>query len=370
MLSATVRRGMGTRPRAVTLANLRCASTVTSTSTVTSSLRATVNASKENNKHSPTTVWHCAAPTRLLTSSFATKAKKEDPAATTTIGYLAQKKAAKEQRREKYQIKQDRLERLVTRQSSKPRDEKKRAFRSWFVKKKVDEEFMNRKARQANLQWKMQVACIVERVQVVLPDKQEWETEYENLKTHLFKYGVQYPKELFNVDHDQIVAETDEELLELLPKGFTPAPRETEADETGDVRTTNRKLKTSIFLAVQDGEDKGLHWQLPTVTLNTDEMLLEAAKRAVKEKVGEEVEFWCPSNSPFAVDMMAFPEDQRKDGFYGTKTFFVKVQYDEGDVSEQTMAVKDFAWLERTEMVERVQKEQGDYESKFYQYML
>jgi hypothetical protein len=87
----------------------------------------------------------------------------------------------------------------------------------------------------------------------------------------------------------------------------------------------------------------------------------------VKEKVGRRV--WCPSDAPYAVDMVAFPEDQRKDGFYGTKTFFIKVQYDCGDVSETTMAVKDFAWMDG-EMTERVQQERGDYESKFYQYML
>jgi large subunit ribosomal protein L46 len=124
-------------------------------------------------------------------------------------------------------------------------------------------------------------------------------------------------------------------------------------------------------LAVQDtGHGDEVQWQLPTVALKEDETLLEAAKRAVKEKVGEEVEFWCPSNAPYAVDMVAFPEDQRKDGFYGTKTFFIKVQYDCGDVSETTMAVKDFAWMDRGEMTERVQQERGDYESKFYQYML
>jgi large subunit ribosomal protein L46 len=283
---------------------------------------------------------------------------------------MAQKRAAKEKRREQYETKVGRTENLQTRRKDSPRDQKKKTFRNYFIKKKVDEEYMSRKARQASLDWKIDVAVIVERLNVVLPDKETWEVEYGDLKAHMLQYGKQYPKELYNIDLEQ-VATTEEELMDMLPKGFVPAPRVTTADETGDVRTTDRKLKTNVVLAVQDtGHGDEVQWQLPTVPLKEDETLLEAAKRAVKEKVGEEVEFWCPSNAPYAVDMVAFPEDQRKDGFYGTKTFFIKVQYDRGDVLENTMTVKDFAWVDRGEMVERVQEERGDYESKFYQYML
>jgi large subunit ribosomal protein L46 len=305
-----------------------------------------------------------------MVSSFSTKSKKKGAPVVVTEGYLAQKQAAKEKRRQQYETKVVRTENLQTRRADAPRDQKKGVFRSWFIKKKVDEEYMSRKARQAGLEWKLDVAVIVERLNVVLPDMETWETEYGDLKAHMSQYGKQYPKALYNVDVEQIVT-TQEDLDAMLPKGYTPAPRVTTADETGDVRTTNRKLKTNIVLAVQDtGHGDEVQWQLPTVALKEDETLLEAAKRAVKEKVGEEVEFWCPSNAPYAVDMVAFPKDQRKDGFYGTKTFFIKVQYDCGDVLEKTMTVKDFAWVDRGEMVERVQQERGDYESKFYHYML
>jgi hypothetical protein len=103
--------------------------------------------------------------------------------------------------------------------------------------------------------------------------------------------------------------------------------------------------------------------------LKEDETLLEAAKRAVKERLGKK---WSLVSIRYSIccGYGCFSEDQRKDGFYGTKTFFIKVQYDCGDVSETTMAVKDFAWMDRGEMTERVQQERGDYESKFYQYML
>jgi large subunit ribosomal protein L46 len=305
---------------------------------------------------------------RSFAADAATNEKKA-AAPSAAEGYWEKKKAAKERRRILWEAAQERKERLKTRRKGRPEvGQKRRDFRSFFIKKKVDEEHMNRKARQAGLDWQVKVAVILERCYVVLPDKEDWEIEYENMKTFLGQFGKEYPKELFDIDYDKPRPITDEELLAMLPKGFTPAPRETEADKTGNVRTTNRKLKTSVYLTVQEDEE----WQLPTVTLLDDgkETFLEAAKRAVKEKVGDGVEFWCPSNCPWSVDMKAFPENQRANGLYGTKTFFMKVQYDEGVVSEQEMTVQDFAWLDRREIAERFGEKQGDEASMFYHYML
>ena len=287
--------------------------------------------------------------------------------------YYAQKKQSKERRRELYEQKMERKERLIHRRPQQPqRDALRREFRAFFIKKKVDEEYMERKARQAGLDWKIDVAVILERQSVVMPDKEPWEVEMENLQTHLARYGKMYPKGLQNIDYEAVdnnMAITDEELMALLPEGFTPAPRETEADASGDVRTTERKLKTNIYLTVKEDDDD--KWMLPTVTLNPDETLLQAAERALADKIGPEVEYWCPSNCPCAVDMVALPAEERtKTGLYGTKTFFMKVVYDEGQVSESTMKVKDYAWLDRGEITEKMKEDHGDYVAKFYHYMI
>jgi large subunit ribosomal protein L46 len=156
----------------------------------------------------------------------------------------------------------------------------------------------------------------------------------------------------------------------LLPEGYVPAPRETEADMTGNVRTLDRKLKTRVFLTVQeDGEDAA--WKLPTVPLKKDEKLLDAAKRAIVDQAGgAKIELYCPSNTPVGVHLTVFPEEARTEGFFGTKTFFMRLQYDEGNVSKKDMAVKDYAWLDRDEIVERVLASQGAGPSKFYRYVL
>lgn len=292
-----------------------------------------------------------------------------------TRTYWEQKKATKDRRREIYISRQERKQRVKVRRAGKPQDTKKIDFQTFYLQKKVTDEFLDRKSRQAKLSWKVRVAVLLERLHVVQPDKEKWEIEYEELKMHLNRFGKQYPKEFvgsdFDYDHERPT--TYEELLAELP--FTPAPRETEADASGDVRTTNRKLKTNIYLTVQE-QDNGL-WQFPTVDITDNETLLDAAKRAIPEQVGNEIEFWCPSNCPWSVHLTPYTEEEQKvQQLYGSKTFFMKVQYDEGNVvlnNQQKKGVKvvhDFAWLDRQEMVDRVKEQQGEHMSKFYYYML
>lgn len=153
-----------------------------------------------------------------------------------------------------------------------------------------------------------------------------------------------------------------------LPRGFTPAPRETEADHNGDVRTLDRRLKTWVYLTVKESEQ----WQLPTTVVKEEEALLDAAKRAIREKVGDCMDIYYPSNCPMTMDMHVFNEEERAQNgnSYGIKTFFMVVQYDEGQVSENDLLVDDFAWLEKTEIVERMEEQEGVEKSKLYHYLL
>ena len=69
--------------------------------------------------------------------------------------------------------------------------------------------------------------------------------------------------------------------------------------------------------------------------------------------------------------MVALPPEERNGkGVYGTKTFFMKVVHDEGQVSPKTMTVQDYAWLDRGEITEKMKEEHGDYVAKFYHYLM
>ncbi len=114
-----------------------------------------------------------------------------------------------------------------------------------------------------------------------------------------------------------------------------------------------------------------------------DESLLEAALRGLGEKISAKgkttkkkdgeaaklpLDLYCPSQAPIGVKLDVYDSDQQKStGYFGTKTFFIKVQYDDGKINSSNV---DFAWLDRTEVVNKVQLTTGEDEAKFYQYML
>jgi hypothetical protein len=166
----------------------------------------------------------------------------------------------------------------------------------------------------------------------------------------------------------------------LLPENYKPAPRETKADLEGTVATLDRRLKDRVYLMIGDS--------FPTTDVSMEgsdnedgESLLEAALRGLQEQAskGEKkkknkddgsnlpLDLYCPSQAPLAVKLNPYEShEQKSTGFYGTKTFFVKVQYDDGVLGKDI----DFAWLDRSEIVERIQAISGDDEAKFYRYML
>jgi len=148
----------------------------------------------------------------------------------------------------------------------------------------------------------------------------------------------------------------------LLPEGFKPAPRETEADKSGKTDTLDRRLKDSVYLMV-DGA-------LPTSDLNDadSESLVKAAKRVVQENGGDNLELYCPSAAPVAVHMEK-AEDGDSSSYFGTKTFFLRLQYDDGVIQPKDLKKqKTFAWLARKEIVELLQL--SEEQAKFYRYLL
>jgi hypothetical protein len=95
------------------------------------------------------------------------------------------------------------------------------------------------------------------------------------------------------------------------------------------------------------------------------ESLFEAAQRALQETLKTKLELYCPSQAPMAVELTT--NDAEDPRYFGTKTFYMRFQYDDGTIAETNT---EFAWLDRKEIVERVQQHQGDDESKFYRYLL
>ena len=291
--------------------------------------------------------------------------------------YFAQKKAAKEHRRKLYEKKLERIERLKTRRDGAVKGEKRNAFRAYFMKKKMDERYMDREARRNGLDWKIDVAVILQRYNILLPDKEKWEIDFNELHDYLEEVREpDYPKELIADEKGPVTESTEERdkaYMRMFPKGYVhPPSRVTEADSKGNVGTIDRQLTKNVFLFVKEGDST--HWHLPTVSLEDGETLLVAGRRAMAERVGPNLDYWCPSHAPMAVDMVKIPseEERKKSGFFGTKTFFMKFVHYSGDLSELALPLKEFAWLTKDEIKERVKSigEKSDDFSKFYHYVL
>lgn len=303
------------------------------------------------------------------------KGEKDEP----SLGsYKTRKDVAKQKRLEAWETKQRRVENLKTRREGKPeRGVMSKQFRSWWDPQSIYHDKLIRDARREGKPWRIRVAAFVERLPVVIPDPEPFEEEYYEVKSYLGTFGKEYPPETGFMSlpnpSDHLVM-PDAEMLAQLP--FTPAPRETEADETGEVKTLERRLKERVFLTVQtdkEGNMSGPRWTFPSAIAKEDETLLSTAQRAVAESIGEDLELYCAGNAPMAVNLRPYnknlPEEFREN-YYGEKIFYYRVQHDDGDVNEEVLSVDDYAWLTREEIVERVGEERGQHQAKFFHYML
>lgn len=87
------------------------------------------------------------------------------------LSYNERKAAAKQLRRETWDRHQQRLERLKTRRDNSPKDVKKTVFRSWWDQEMEYHSKLRRTAKREGKPWRIRVAVMVERPNVVMPGK-------------------------------------------------------------------------------------------------------------------------------------------------------------------------------------------------------
>ena len=128
--------------------------------------------------------------------------------------YFERKQARKEQRTQQFQNRYQRSLDLKDRRAQAPKGIIKEEFQSWFQAKLAREEKWDRQARQQGKDWKIQVAVILERLPQVLPDKEDFEKDFEELQAYLAQFGKQYPKEFSSTMAGNGAAPiSDEELI-------------------------------------------------------------------------------------------------------------------------------------------------------------
>lgn len=128
--------------------------------------------------------------------------------------YEAEKEASKDRRTELYNKKVERKEGLKTRQNPEKKNFLKKQFRQWFDNMASKQAYLDREARRQGKEWKINVAAMVERLPIITPDREQWESDYMQLQSELSRYDdIAYPKELGFEDPIDRKIYTEEELL-------------------------------------------------------------------------------------------------------------------------------------------------------------
>lgn len=130
---------------------------------------------------------------------------------------------------------------------------------------------------------------------------------------------------------------------------FKPAPLRTAADESGDLKTTDRLLDRHLVLVLRkkglDGRDV---WTLPQTQWRIGENLRQTAERALADDFrGVRARFL--GNAPWGVHTVKYPQSARRTGTtaaVGAKIFFFKAQL----VNTDAAPVVEHSWLGRNEL--------------------
>lgn len=170
---------------------------------------------------------------------------------------------------------------------------------------------------------------------------------------------------------------TEEDVMSFLPENFTPAPRITEADHNNDIHSLDRKLAERMYLIIKDVDPEqqiklqnhNQVWTFPTTQAKEDETLVDGALRVAKETFGDDLVLWNIGNCPMAVDLFVYDGNANEE-YFGEKTFYFKIERDQGQVNEDLISKERFAWLSREEIVEKVKEERGWGVSALHHYFL
>jgi hypothetical protein len=128
--------------------------------------------------------------------------------------YFDRKQARKDERIQLYQAKLQRAASLKDRRSQAPKDVLKQEFQEWWQAKLAREQKWDRQARHEGKDWKIEVAAVLERPPQILPDKDDYEKEFEQLQAFLRQFGKDYPKEFSaSLPKDGSAPVSDEDLL-------------------------------------------------------------------------------------------------------------------------------------------------------------
>ncbi|KAJ5388648.1 hypothetical protein N7509_011189 [Penicillium cosmopolitanum] len=135
-----------------------------------------------------------------------------------------------------------------------------------------------------------------------------------------------------------------------------PHSRVTEADKKGDHKSLNRLLSRTLYLLVQSKEG---HWKFPSMPVEAEETLRQAADRTLYQTAGANMNTWMvgfhPSGHHVYKNRKTHVDKATGAENHGEKTFFLKsrIMAGQADLSANK-DLKDFKWLSKEEIASYV----------------
>ncbi|XP_011428481.3 large ribosomal subunit protein mL46 [Magallana gigas] len=222
--------------------------------------------------------------------------------------------------------------------------------------------------------WGLAGALYLERLPVITPKMTRLEQEYKEYKLQqeveqslLSEYEITKKKEEERLAIQKknvldtplhlrnIPIQTMQDKEELWSKElaqFTPADRETEADKSNDMRSTDRKLDQSLVLLLKQVVDGKEWWYLPTMNYTPGLSMREVAEQALTSNCGTDLKFRVFGNAPSGYQIKNYGREKREETkLNGHKVFIYKAEYRGGPViPNEDNSVLDYAWVTPKEL--------------------
>ncbi|MEW5317072.1 MAG: hypothetical protein WDW38_008403 [Sanguina aurantia] len=194
--------------------------------------------------------------------------------------------------------------------------------------------------------YKIQAACVLERLPILMPPPEPWELEHA---AYMWKQEMargelkSYPRPAKATGEEDRKADLGQELRQ-----FTPGKRTTAADASGSTSTMKRCLEERLFMLVRRSTAGGQPgpWHFPMARIAERESISGAAKRALHDVIGRAHPVFFIGKAPMAhlIHHMT-----------GKCTFFhlAQVVDDPWEVKLQaSCGVDEHAWVTKSELPE------------------
>lgn len=213
-------------------------------------------------------------------------------------------------------------------------------------------------AADADPAWHFKSSIVIQRIPVILPELEPWETEWHQyLEKRREKTCVPLPEEITRVIHDSDTGgwryKTAEELAEEKTRAeehskMEFAPRITEDDLSGNKRSLDRQLDKSVYLIVKKDRTENT-WEFPKVNWRGSEPLRDTLEDNLRHLFGGDTRLHMMGHAPIGHLSYKYPQPQGPTE--GAKVFYFHTLYLSGDILIPKPYV-DFAWVSRDEMKE------------------